>query len=78
MPETPIAGPALCFEREAIFICEDLACFLEALYQRDPVSDLAVAGYLGFIISNGWYFTTKLHKTPNIRPHYHGRFIERL
>jgi len=32
----------------------------------------------GLLYPNGWYFTAKSRKTPNIRPHYYGRFIERL
>ncbi|MCD4716538.1 MAG: hypothetical protein K8R45_07320 [Desulfobacterales bacterium] len=51
MPEALIAESTLLFDRQAIFKGGDLACFLKALYQNEPASDLAVVGYLGFIAS---------------------------
>ena len=63
MPEAPIAGSMLRFDRQAILTGGHLACLLKALYQSGPASDLAVVGYLGFIAAKPLIITIKIWQT---------------
>jgi len=52
------------------------ACFLKALYQSGRASDLAVAGYLGFIAAKPLVITYKISQNPKYPATFYGRFIE--
>jgi len=73
MPKAPIAGSTLHFDRQAIFIGGDLACFLKALYQNESASDLAVVGYLGFIAAKPLVITINISQNPKYPATFQGR-----